>query len=188
MGTGLEIAVARSPKAEFEQHAITHRNYLYNLALSLTRDKFTSDDLVQETYLKAFAHFDLFHQDSNCLAWLSRIMLNTFINSYNRKKRSPLSYGLEVAWSEPAIDPASSADYTDPDYLFHSASDEVKKALQSLPADYRQMIILSDMAGLPYKDISRLSGTPMGTVRSRLSRGRYLLRRRLIKSGFISAN
>jgi RNA polymerase sigma-70 factor (ECF subfamily) len=184
----VETLAIKNSKTDFEQLTLTHKDYLYHLALSLTRDKFVSEDLVQDTYLKAYLGFNLFREGSNCLAWLSRIMLNTFINNYNRRKRSPVEYSLEGAESKVAQETETYFNYNESDLLYYFVSDEVRQAILSLPSDYRDMLVLSDMRGLPYKEISYMCGSPMGTVRSRLSRGRGLLKRKLLKSGFCSAN
>jgi RNA polymerase sigma-70 factor, ECF subfamily len=184
----VDIEDIKNSRTDFEQLTLTHKDYLYHLALSLTRDKFVSEDLVQDTYLKAFVGFGLFREGSNCLAWLSRIMLNTFINNYNRRKHSPIEYNLEEVESKPAEEVEAYFEYNESDLLYYFVSDEIRQAILSLPSDYRDMLVLSDMRGLPYREISNLCGSPMGTVRSRLSRGRGILRRKLLKAGFCSAN
>jgi RNA polymerase sigma-70 factor, ECF subfamily len=184
----MEQILSGNSRASFEQMALSHRDYLYHYALSLTRDRFISEDLVQDTYLKALRAFELFRNGSNGLAWLSKIMLNTFINNYNRNKKSPLAYTLDNLQMEPAAENDSQPDLGNSDMLNYFANDEIKRAMQSLPADYRNIIILADMLGLSYREISYVSGTQMGTVRSRLSRGRVKLKQRLLRSGYISAN
>jgi RNA polymerase sigma-70 factor, ECF subfamily len=181
-----------NPRITFEQMAVAHRDHLYHYALSLTRDQSVSEDLVQDTYLKALRAFGMFRAGSNFQAWLSKIMLNTFINNYNRGKRSPLAYGVELndrdTISEPPARPEFEGGFDESNLLDHFTSDEIKKALLSLSLDYRNCIIMADMLGLTYREISYLSGTPMGTIRSRLSRARLMLRRKLLKAGFASAS
>jgi RNA polymerase sigma-70 factor (ECF subfamily) len=178
----------------FEQMALEHREHLYHYALSLTRDQSVSEDLVQDTYLKALRAFGMFRVGSNFQAWLSKIMLNTFINNYNRNKRSPLDYGFELydhdsASETPQRQESEYVDsYDESSMLDYFTSDEIRKALLSLSADYRNCIIMADMMGLTYREISYLSGSPMGTIRSRLSRARYMLKRKLLKAGFASAS
>jgi len=171
-------------KTEFETEAVIHIEYLAGLARGLTRDPIFSEDLVQETYLRAYSNFDLFRRGTNCLAWLIRIMTNTYINHYHKNKRIPAHQELnhdicsdesrdsEVVYDTYSVDDEKLLDY----YV----SDHVKKAINSLPGDYRSMVILADLRGLPYQDISVRLGCPMGTVRSRLSRGRTLLKRKLL--------
>jgi RNA polymerase sigma-70 factor, ECF subfamily len=188
----MEQIEALSPRVTFEQMAVAHREHLYHYALSLTRDQSISEDLVQDTYLKALRGFGMFRAGSNFQAWLSKIMLNTFINHYNRGKRSPLAYGLELndhdSSTESVAQPEFEGDINETNLLEYFTSDEIKKALLSLSTDYRNCIIMADMLGLTYREISYLSGTPMGTIRSRLSRARYLLKRKLTKAGFASAS
>ncbi|MEE9555149.1 MAG: sigma-70 family RNA polymerase sigma factor [candidate division Zixibacteria bacterium] len=171
-------------KTEFETLAVIHIEYLAGLARGLTRDPVFAEDLVQETYLRAYNNFDLFRRGTNCLAWLIRIMTNTYINHYHKHKKLPVHQELNH-------DTCSSEQFTgnkaydmhdvdDEKLLDYYVSDHVKKAINSLPVDYRDMVILSDLRGLPYQDISSKLGCPMGTVRSRLSRGRTLLKRKLI--------
>jgi RNA polymerase sigma-70 factor (ECF subfamily) len=188
----MEQVETLNPRIAFEQMAITHREHLYHYALSLTRDQSVSEDLVQDTYLKALRAFGMFRTGTNCFAWLSKIMLNTFINNYNHKKRSPLAYGLESVEHEPSAQAESQTDfpieYNDSNLLEYFTSDEIRKALLGLRIDYRNCIIMADMLGLTYREISYLSGSPMGTIRSRLSRARVMLKRKLLRAGFASAS
>jgi RNA polymerase sigma-70 factor (ECF subfamily) len=181
-----------NPRIAFEQLAVAHRDHLYHYALSLTRDQSISEDLVQDTYLKALRGFGMFRVGSNFQAWLSKIMLNTFINNYNRTKRSPLAYGVELNDHDTFVESHSQPEYAgkfdESNLLDYFTSDEIRKALLSLSADYRNCIIMADMLGLSYREISYLSGTPMGTIRSRLSRARFMLKRKLMKAGFASAS
>ncbi len=171
-------------KSEFEQTAVVHLEYLYGLARALTRDTVYSEDLVQETYLKAYRNFDLFTKGTNCLAWLVRIMTNTYINYYHKNKKTPAHQELnneicpdEVSHENTFVDDFRVVD--DEALLENFVSDHIKKAINSLPGDYRVMIIMSDLRGLSYQDIATSVGCPLGTVRSRLNRGRTLLKRKL---------
>lgn len=170
-------------KTEFETQAVVHLEYLYGLAKGLTRDSAFSEDLVQETYLRAYRNFDLFRRGTNCLAWLIRIMTNTFINHYHKTRRRPVHLELnhEIYSSESIPDGRMQDVHTvdDEKLLDYFVSDRVKKAINSLPADYRVMVIMADLRGLPYQDIALCLGCPLGTVRSRLSRGRSILKRKL---------
>jgi len=171
-------------KTEFETQAVVHIEYLAGLARGLTRDPVFSEDLVQETYLRAYSNFKMFTQGTNCLAWLIRIMTNTYINHYHKNKKMPAHQELNhdicsnYAGERESFRDMHSVD--DEKLLDYYVSDHVKKAINSLPGDYRAMVILSDLRGLPYQDISLALGCPMGTVRSRLSRGRTLLKRKLL--------
>jgi RNA polymerase sigma-70 factor (ECF subfamily) len=171
-------------KTEFETQAVIHLEYLAGIARGLTRDSVFSEDLVQETYLRAYRNFDMFRRGTNCLAWLIRIMMNTFINHYNKNKRTPIHQELnhDICFDQGEdVDQVHDVHTVDDEKLLdYYVSDHVKKAINSLPGDYRAMVILSDLRGLPYQDISTRLGCPMGTVRSRLSRGRTLLKRKLL--------
>jgi RNA polymerase sigma-70 factor (ECF subfamily) len=171
---------------EFEQAAVIHLEYLYGLARALTHDSVFSEDLVQETYLKAYSNFYMFRRGTNCLAWLVRIMTNTYINHYHKVKKTPKHQEIN---NETQRDerPADHHDddlvgVTDDSLLDNYVSDYIKKAINSLPCDYRVMVIMADLRGLSYQDISSSLGCPIGTVRSRLSRGRTLLKRKLGES------
>lgn len=168
---------------EFEQAAVVHLEYLYGLAKALTHDSVFSEDLVQETYLKAYSNFDMFRRGTNCLAWLVRIMTNTYINHYHRNKRTPRSQELnnDIIREEPKGEPRAIelVDVDDERLLDNYVSDYIKRAINSLPGDYRIMVIMADLRGLSYQDIATYLGCPLGTVRSRLSRGRTLLKRKL---------
>jgi RNA polymerase sigma-70 factor (ECF subfamily) len=168
---------------EFEQAAVVHLEYLYGLAKALTHDSVFSEDLVQETYLKAYSNFDMFRRGTNCLAWLVRIMTNTYINHYHKNKRTPRSQELnnDIIREEPKGEPRAIeiVDVDDERLLDNYVSDYIKRAINSLPGDYRIMVIMADLRGLSYQDIATYLGCPLGTVRSRLSRGRTLLKRKL---------
>lgn len=171
-------------KTEFETLAVVHLDYLYGLARGLTKDSVFSEDLVQETYLRAYRNFDMFRRGTNCLAWLIRIMTNTFINHYHKTKRKPIHQELN---QDTCPDESSNDERVhdihlvdDDKLLEYFVSDHIKKAINSLPGEYRVMVILADLRGLPYQDIALHLGCPLGTVRSRLSRGRTLLKRKLI--------
>jgi RNA polymerase sigma-70 factor (ECF subfamily) len=168
---------------EFEQAAVVHVEYLYGLAKALTHDPTYSEDLVQETYLKAYSNFEMFRRGTNCLAWLVRIMTNTYINHYHKTKKTPRHQELnnDIVHEEVKSDVRQSdlAGIDDNHLLDNYVSDHIKKAINSLPGDYRIMVIMSDLRGLSYQDIATSLGCPMGTVRSRLSRGRTLLKRKL---------
>jgi RNA polymerase sigma-70 factor, ECF subfamily len=169
---------------EFEQAAVIHLEYLYGLARALTHDSVFSEDLVQETYLKAYSNFDMFHRGTNCLAWLVRIMTNTYINHYHKNKKTPKHQEINNdTCRDEAKGEHREADLIgidDENLLENYVSDHIKKAINSLPGDYRVMVIMADLRGLSYQDISTSLGCPIGTVRSRLSRGRTLLKRKLV--------
>lgn len=171
-------------RSEFEQTALVHLDALYGAAYRLTRNPRDAEDLVQDSLLRAYRFWGSFQQDSNCKAWLLRIVTNTFINEYQRKKRSREI--LEAANAEQSVTDgvlvqAGANDKQSPEraMLQRSVSDDVQRALDQLPEDFRTAIILCDMQGLSYKEIADIMGCPVGTVMSRLFRGRTLLAREL---------
>lgn len=171
-------------KSEFETLAVIHLDYLYGMAKMMTGDVTFSEDLVQDTFLRAYRKFDMFTRGTNCLAWLIRIMTNTYINHYNKKKKLPihqeLNHEICADLRKTSNDTEDPLVVDDDKLLNYYVNDYVKKAINALPNDYRMMVIMSDLRGLPYQDIATYIGCPLGTVRSRLSRGRTLLKRKLV--------
>ena len=171
---------ARQKRSEFERQALVHLDSLYGAAYRLTRNPRDAEDLVQDSLLRAYRFWDSFQQDSNCKAWLLRIVTNTFINEYQRKKRS--REVLDAATAEQdatdgVLVHAAANDKQSPEraLLQQSVSDDVQRALDQLPDDFRTAVILCDMQGLSYKEIAEIMECPVGTVMSRLFRGRKLL-------------
>jgi len=171
---------AREKRAEFERQALVHTDALYGAAYRLTRNPRDAEDLVQDALLRAYRFWDSFEQDSNCKAWLLRIVTNTFINEYQRKKRS--REVLDAATAEQdttdgVLVHAAASERQTPEraLLERSVSDDVQRALDSLPDDFRTAVVLCDVQGLSYKEIADIMQTPVGTVMSRLFRGRKLL-------------
>jgi RNA polymerase sigma-70 factor (ECF subfamily) len=168
----------------FERLALPHSAFMLNLARRLTRDETGAEDLYQDTFFRAFRSFDSFRGESLCRAWLKRIMINTYINMYNRKQKVTFySQDDEIFDQYPAL---LSASYPDPDnfdqesFLREFVSDEVRKSLMQLPDSHRTVIIMFDMLGLSYREIACRVKAPMGTVKSRLFRGRLTLKRNLL--------
>ena len=185
---------AREKRAEFERQALVHTDALYGAAYRLTRNARDAEDLVQDSLLRAYRFWDSFEQDSNCKAWLLRIVTNTFINEYQRKKRS--REVLDAATAEQAatdgvLVQATANDKQSPEraLIDSSVSDDVQRALDQLPEDFRTAVILCDMQGLSYKEIAEIMECPVGTVMSRLFRGRKLLAQALrefaISEGYV---
>ncbi len=160
-----------------------HLDILYNTALRMTGNVPDAEDLVQETFLRAYRFFDKFKKGTNCRAWLFKILKNNYINRFRKKAREPSTVsfdqieGTQGVEPEPLATPFAESELT-PD-LDELVEDDVKYALESLPLDFRMAVILSDIAGLSYKEIAEIMGTPIGTVRSRLSRARGVLQRKL---------
>jgi len=174
------MLAVRQKRNEFERQAMVHVDALYGAAYRLTRNARDAEDLVQDSLLRAYKFWDSFQQDSNCKAWLLRIVTNTFINEYQRRKRS--REVLDAATAEQdatdgVLVQTSARDKQSPDQalLQASVSDDVQRALEQLPDDFRTAVILCDMQGLSYKEIADIMETPVGTVMSRLFRGRKLL-------------
>jgi RNA polymerase sigma-70 factor (ECF subfamily) len=164
-------------KQDFEREAIPHMNALYNFALKLSGDSDDANDLLQETYLRAFRFFDKFEQGTNCKAWLYRIMKNLYINSYKKKTSGPLKIDYEeVENFYENIKPSNTDDaHLEREIFDGLLDDEVSGAIASLPEDFRTVIILSDIEGYTYEEIAEFVDCPIGTVRSRLHRARKML-------------
>jgi len=174
------MLAAREKRNEFERQALVRTDALYGAAYRLTRNARDAEDLVQDSLLRAYRFWDSFEQDSNCKAWLLRIVTNTFINEYQRKKRS--REVLDAATAEQdatdgVLVHAESTERQSPEQnlLERSVSDDVQRALDGLPDDFRTAVVLCDVQGLSYKEIADIMQTPVGTVMSRLFRGRKLL-------------
>src|SRR5678816_275762 len=174
------MLAAREKRAEFERQALVHTDSLYGAAYRLTRNARDAEDLVQDALLRAYRFWDSFEQDSNCKAWLLRIVTNTFINEYQRKKRSREvldQASAEQEATDGVLVHADAGDRQTPErvLLDRSVSDDVQRALDALPDDFRTAVVLCDVQGLSYKEIAEIMQTPVGTVMSRLFRGRKLL-------------
>lgn len=169
--------------ARFERDAMGYLDQLYGAALRMTRNAADAEDIVQETYAKAFASFHQFKPGTNLKAWLYRILTNTYINSYRKQQRQPQASGEEVEdWQ---LASAASHDSTGLRSAEMEALDlipdaRVTEALGSLPPDFRTAVYLADVEGFSYKEIAEMMGTPIGTVMSRLNRGRAQLRAKLV--------
>lgn len=168
---------------DFETEALSFMDQLYAAALRMTRNGADAEDLVQETYAKAFAAQARFTPGTNLKAWLYRIQTNAFINTYRKKQREPKRSDAEQVedWQlAAAAEHTSSGLVSAEDAALDSlGDDEVKQALSELSEDFRMAVYLSDVEGFAYKEIAEIMDTPVGTVMSRLHRGRKLLREKL---------
>jgi len=173
----------------FDAEALPHLDALYRVALRLTGDESQAEDLVQDTMLKAYRSWRQYRPGTNAKGWLLTILRNTFINDYRRRKLEPVATDLE------AVEPHAiyrAVEDVDPEGAFFSkiVDEKVLEAVDALPAEFREVLVLSDMEGLRYGEIAEALQVPVGTVKSRLFRARRLLQARLydyaVETGIIT--
>ena len=181
LGLALFSRNTRKKQKEFEEEAIPQMDVLYNFALRTTGNEDDARDLLQETYLKAYRFWDKYERGTNIRAWLFRIMKNSYINRYRKETKEPDTVDYENVENFYNSIRAESTDPNDlQEKLFGNLlGDEVSKALASLPDDFRTVVILCDIEGMMYEEIAEFLDIPVGTVRSRLHRGRKLLQQQL---------
>lgn len=171
-------------RSRFSELTMEHMPALYTAALRMTRNAADAEDLVQETFLKAYRSFDRFEEGTNLRAWLYRILTNTFINSYRAAKRRPEKADVEDVedlYLYRRIDglPSDVGRSAEEEVLDNITDDEVKAAIESLPENFRIAVLLADVEGFSYKEIAEITEVPIGTVMSRIHRGRRALQKAL---------
>ncbi|MCH7676039.1 sigma-70 family RNA polymerase sigma factor [candidate division KSB1 bacterium] len=178
---------------EFQALAFEHVDSLYNTALRMTKNALDAEDLLQDVYLRAFRFFHRFEKGTNFKAWIFKILTNTYINQYRKKINKPYhvdlekikyNYDIKEATAQTSAQESERLDY---ETLF---DDEIKNALQQIPDEFRVVVLLADVESFSYKEVAKIIGCPIGTVMSRLSRGRKQLQNYLReyarKGGFIN--
>ncbi len=181
----VEVEVRYSEKEKylvFDQEFMPHIDSMYNFAFKLTNDEDDANDLVQDTYLKAFRFINSFERGTNAKAWLFRILKNSFINDYRKRSREPSKVDYQdVETTYNSTEDAEIEATTDlrTETVQDMIGDEVANALNSLPVDFKTVIILCDIEGFTYEEMAKILDIPIGTVRSRLHRARNLLKEKL---------
>ncbi len=170
-------------RARFAEQAMEHMTALYSAALRMTRNPADAEDLVQETYLRAYRSFDSFTEGTNLKAWLYRILTNTYINSYRAAKRRPEVSDVEDVedlYLYHRLSPAQGFGRSaEEEALAGFTDEEVKEAIEALPEAFRIAVLLADVEGFSYKEIAEITEVPIGTVMSRIHRGRRALQKTL---------
>lgn len=181
-------------RRSFEKEALPHMDALLRTALRMTKNEADAEDLVQETFVKAYRFWDKFEQGSNCRAWLFKIMTNIFINDYRSKSRAPQAVDVDDIDDNYLYRHLTNSDHEEnPEGQFFAKifDDDVKKAIEELPDDFRMVVVLSFLEGFSYQEIADIADLQLGTVKSRLHRGRKLLQKQLydyaVRNGFIKS-
>jgi RNA polymerase sigma-70 factor (ECF subfamily) len=182
---------------KFEKIALVHTDIIYSAALKLTKSRMEAEDLTQETFLRAYRFFDKFKEGTNCKAWLFKIMTNLFINKYNKAKSQPDMVNFDDVGDYYLDDKIKADDYIEnseylPKWIFDNLfDDDIRKALLELPEEFRLVIVLCDVQGFSYLEIAEMTGSKIGTVKSRLFRARQRLQKSLwewaVNNGYIGA-
>lgn len=182
-------------RKSFEAEALPHMEALYRTGLRMTKNESDAEDLVQEAYVKAYRFWDRFEPGSNCRAWLFKIMTNIFINEYRSKSRSPMAFNVDemddnFLYGQLAAE--GGAENPEQQLFAKVFDDDIKKAIENLPDDFRLVVVLSFLEGFSYQEIANITDLQLGTVKSRLHRGRKLLQKALldyaIKNGYIKGS
>jgi RNA polymerase sigma-70 factor (ECF subfamily) len=176
-------------QAHFAELTMPYMGSLYSAALRMTRNPADAEDLVQETYLKAYRAFGSFREGTNLKAWLYRILTNTFINSYRARKRRPEQTDIDdvedlyLYRRLGGLEAVNAGRSPEEEVMEHFTEAEVKAAVEALPEQFRMAVLLADVEGFSYKEIAEILDIPIGTVMSRLHRGRKALQKTLLDFG-----
>jgi RNA polymerase sigma-70 factor (ECF subfamily) len=179
------MTVNMTTREDFTHDAMQHAPQLFSTAMRMTRNRSDAEDLVQETFIKAWRSFTTYQQGTNLRAWLFRIMTNTYINKYNAQQRKPTETELDdveelfLYKRLGAVDQSQLSQSAEDQMLSLFTDDEVKKALEELPDQFRIPVLMSDLEGFSYKEIAEILEIPLGTVMSRLHRGRKSMQKML---------
>jgi len=179
------MTVNMTTREDFTHDAMQHAPQLFSTAMRMTRNRSDAEDLVQETFIKAWRSFATYQQGTNLRAWLFRIMTNTYINKYNAQQRKPSETELDdveelfLYKRLGAVDQSQLSQSAEDQMLSLFTDDEVKKALEELPDQFRIPVLMSDVEGFSYKEIAEILEIPLGTVMSRLHRGRKAMQKML---------
>jgi RNA polymerase sigma-70 factor, ECF subfamily len=191
--------ILKHEETAFAREALSQMKALREFAMSLCKNEQRTNDLVQDTMMKAYRHFDSYRQGTNCRAWLFQICKHCFINDCRRRRYEPIAVDMDAALSSEGPDEdvvrelhPVVADSVAPNPLANEFSDEVANALDLIPLDYQTVLILSDIEGYSYEEIAQFVRAPMGTIRSRIHRGRKMLAEKLgefaRREGYVSRN
>ena len=179
------MTVNMTTREDFTHDAMQHAPQLFSTAMRMTRNRSDAEDLVQETFIKAWRSFATYQQGTNLRAWLFRIMTNTYINKYNAQQRKPAETELDdveelfLYKRLGSVDQSQLSQSAEDQMLSLFTDDEVKKALEELPDQFRIPVLMSDVEGFSYKEIAEILEIPLGTVMSRLHRGRKSMQKML---------
>jgi RNA polymerase sigma-70 factor, ECF subfamily len=179
-------------RAHFEREALVHLDTLYRVALRLTGSPADADDLVQETALKAYRSWDQYQPGTNAKGWLLTILRNSFINEYRRRSRHPETVDVDTIEPFAVLSEEQEEDAQGGRFFDQIIDEEVQQAIDTLPETFREALVLSDVEGMSYQEISSILGVPVGTVKSRLFRARRMLRAKLyhyaVEMGYIKGS
>lgn len=182
LSTGGLVKDERKKQQDFNEEILPHMDVLYNFALRLTADPIDAEDLVQDTIVKAYRFFSSYEKGTNAKAWLFRILKNSFINNYRKISKRPQEVDYDEVESYYETVRAERTETSDLERLMFRElmDDDLSKALSRLPEDFRTVVLLCDVEGYTYEEIANMLDVPIGTIRSRLHRGRNLLKTELI--------